>query len=261
MTYRLEFLLNVLRAGYHFLNADMDAIWLSNPFDYISHNLSITIQGQTHKKTKMSGGFIIVHATPHGRIFWQDVIKCQHQTLVQLKQQQHSKRKRPASDFTEQECINDRLNTTKRLLLDPYLFPDGRSFFDLQRPQKRGIVPVVIHGNWLVGLEPKIKRLQSWNLLASTDSSCKPLENGVPNGQAKGSSPIQIRIRVLTYNRLSSLQRLLKSLQSANYSSDSVALDISIDRPSSDSSATERQQWQQVMEYVGDGAKRPPKFR
>lgn len=66
-----------LKAGFHFLSADMDTLWLSNPFDYILHNLSITIQDQTHKQTKMSGGFIIVHATSNGRKFWKDVINCQ----------------------------------------------------------------------------------------------------------------------------------------------------------------------------------------
>ncbi|CAF1937112.1 unnamed protein product [Rotaria magnacalcarata] len=261
MMYRLEFLMRVLRAGFHFLSADMDTLWLSNPFNYISHDLSITIQGQTHKQTKMSGGFIIIHATSKGRKLWQDVIKCQNQNLVDLREQQHLKRKRPTSDFTEQECINNRLNTTKMNLLDPYLFPDGRSFFDLHRPQSRGIVPVVIHGNWLVGLEAKIKRLRSWNLLASTGSSCDPLENGIPYSLSKRSNPVRIRIRILTYNRLQSLQRLFESLQAANYLNDSVALDISVDRPSSEAGSSEKEQWKQVMEYVGDGETHPSKFK
>ncbi|CAF3308485.1 unnamed protein product [Rotaria sp. Silwood2] len=261
MMYRLEFLMHVLRAGYHFLSADMDSVWLSNPFDYVSHNLSITIQGQTHKETKMSGGFVIVHATTQGYMFWQDIIKCQYQNLEQLRKQQYSKRKRPPSDFTEQECINDRLNSTEVRLLDPYLFPDGRSFFDLQRPQSRGIVPIVIHGNWLVGLESKVKRLRSWNLLASIGSSCDSLENGIPYTLSNRISPVRIRIRVLTYNRLQSFQRLLESLQAADYSNDSVALDISIDRPSSEANAAEKNQWEQVIAYVGDGAEHESKFR
>ncbi|CAF4344453.1 unnamed protein product, partial [Rotaria magnacalcarata] len=261
MTYRLEFLMRVLRAGFHFLSADMDTVWLSNPFNYISYDTSITIQGQTHKQTKMSGGFIIIHATSEGLKLWQDVIKCQNQNLVDLREQQHLQRKRPTSDFTEQECINNRLNTTEMNLLDPYLFPDGRSFFDLHRPQSRGIVPVVIHGNWLVGLEAKIKRLQSWNLLASTGSSCDPLENGIPYSLSKRSNPVRIRIRILAYNRLQSLQRLLESLQAANYLNDSVALDISVDRPSSEAGSSEKKRWKQVMEYVGDGETHPSKFK
>lgn len=261
MMYRLEFLMRVLRAGYHFLSADMDTIWLADPFDHISHNLTITIQGQTHKQTKMSGGFIIVHATPRGRKFWQDVIKCQQINLELLRRQEHIKRKRPASDFTEQECINDRLNTTKINLLDPYLFPDGRAFFDLHQPQSRGIVPAVIHGNWLVGMEAKIKRLRAWSILASTGSSCELLENGIPYPASNKINRVGIRIRILTYNRLQSLQRLLESLQAANYSGDSVPLDISIDRPSSEAGAAEKSQWEEVIAYVGDGDKQASKFQ
>ena len=94
MAYRVEFLMRVLRGGFHFLTADMDAIWLANPFNYVPHNLSITIMGQTHKETKMSGGFILVHATPAGRQFWQNVIDCQRENLVILQQEVVGKRKR-----------------------------------------------------------------------------------------------------------------------------------------------------------------------
>ena len=247
MTYRLEFLMRVLRAGYHFLSADLDTIWLDNPLKYISHNLSITIQGQTHKETKMSGGFIVLHATHHGRKFWQDVITCQHDNLLQLRSKEYIKQKRPPSDFTEQECINNQLKTVRINLLDPYLFPDGRSFFDLHRSQSRGIVPVVIHGNWLVGLENKLNRLKSWNLLAGTTSSCQSIHTGLTFHKTK---QIPIRIRILTYNRLQSLQRLLQSLVHANYTGDRIHLDISIDHPSTHASTIQYQQWQQLNNYL-----------
>ncbi|CAF4405830.1 unnamed protein product [Rotaria socialis] len=259
--YRLEFLMRVLRAGYHFLNADIDTIWLSNPFDSISQNLSITIQRQMHKKMKMSRGLIIVHATPQGRHFWQNVIKCESQFLVKLQEQQFYKNKLSASAFAKSECMNDHLKFTTVKFLDPYLFPDKRSFFDQHLSQSRGLVPVVIHENWLASLESKIKRLRSWDLLASTDSSCDSLENGIPYSLPDRTAPVRIRIRVLTYNRLKSLQRLLKSLQLANYSSDSVALDISIDRPSSKADVDEKNRWKQVIEYMGDGAHHSSKFR
>jgi hypothetical protein len=250
MRYRVNFLMGVLRAGYHFLSADMDAIWLSDPFKHVSLNLSIAIQGQMHKQTKMSGGFVLVHATPEGRKFWQNVIECQKENLLILQQRKDSDRKRPSSDFTEQECINNRLNTTKTHLLDPHLFPDGRAFFDLQVPQRRGIVPVVIHGNWLVGLKGKLNRLRAWNLLASETQACRLLEAGLPYSATVKKTPIQLRIRVLTYNRLESLKRLLNSLLVANYTGDSIALDISIDRPSAEATVTDQNDWQAVVRYV-----------
>jgi len=65
--------------------------------------------------------------------------------------------------YTEQYCCINELvmqlekkqqQTTQpfiRTLLDPYQFPDGRSFFDHRDSQLRGITPVVIHNNWLAG--------------------------------------------------------------------------------------------------------------
>ncbi|CAF3440645.1 unnamed protein product [Rotaria sp. Silwood2] len=259
MLYRLNFLMRVLHAGYHFLSADMDSIWLSNPFKYISHDKSITIQGQTHKKKKLSGGFVLVHATREGRRFWREIILCQQQNLARIRAEKG--RKRIISDFTEQECINNRLRTVKVKLLDPDLFPDGRSFFNQQLPQRRGIVPVVIHGNWIIGLDAKVQRFRAWDLLASMNSSCELVDNGIPYHRSKQKAPIRLRIRVLAYNRLHSLQRLLESLQAADYLGDSVALDISIDRPSTQATKEEKQVWEKVVAYLGHGDENASNFR
>lgn len=89
--------------------------------------------------------------------------------------------------------------------------------------------------------------------MASAGSSCESLENGIPYSRNNTTNPVQFRIRVLTYNRLESLQRLLRSLEEANYVGDSVALDISVDRPSVEATHNEIKQWKQVIEYLGDG--------
>ncbi|CAF3834105.1 unnamed protein product [Rotaria sp. Silwood1] len=251
--------MRILQTGYHFLSADMDSIWLSDPFKFISHYKSITIQGQTHKTTKLSGGFVLVHATSEGRKFWREIILCQQQNLARIRTEKNSKR--VISDLTEQECINNRLHTIKVKLLDPYLFPDGRSFFEQQLPQRRGIVPAVIHGNWIIGLDAKVKRFQAWDLLASTNNSCKLVENGIPYHEHSQKTSIQLRIRVLTYNRLQSLERLLQSLQTTDYLGDSVALDISIDRPSPQATKEEKKAWEKVVAYLGHGNRNASKFR
>ena len=259
MLYRLEFLMRVLQAGYHFLSADMDSIWLSDPFKYISHSQSITLQGQTHKGHKISGGFVIVHATQAGRDFWREIIFCQKKNLAHIREEKG--RKRIISDLTEQECINNRLHDVRVGRLDPYLFPDGRFFFDQQLPQRHGVVPVVIHGNWIIGLDAKVERFRAWNLLLSTNSSCGAAKNGIPYHSRTKAVPIHFRIRVLTYNRLQSLTRLLQSLQVADYLNDSVALDISIDRPSGKATIHEKMAWQEVVTYLGHGNQSASKFR
>ena len=39
MTFRTEFLMSVLQAGFHFVTADMDGLWLDNPLEYGHHAL------------------------------------------------------------------------------------------------------------------------------------------------------------------------------------------------------------------------------
>lgn len=253
MLYRLEFLLRILQVGFHFLSADMDSIWLSDPFKYTWRQKTITIQGQTHKGTKMSGGFVLVHATTLGRQFWKDIITCQMKNIERIKAEALAGKKRIITDLTEQECINDRLHKVRMKLLDPYRFPDGRSFFNQQLPQRRGTVPIVIHGNWLIGVNAKVQRFKSWGLLASVNRSCTSLRTDLPYHVSKKAAPFRLRIRVMTYNRFFSLKRLLTSLQNADYLGDSVALEISVDQPPTPVTPEEREEWEQVVEYLGNG--------
>lgn len=250
MMYRVEFLMSILQYGVHFLTADMDSIWLDDPFKYVSRKLSITVQGQTHKETKMSGGFVLVHSTSQGKRFWKEIVKCQRENLELLHENDIKLQKRSPSDFTEQECINNRLNTTEIHLLDRYLFPDGRSFFDQHQPQQNGIVPVVIHGNWLIGLNNKLDRLKAWDLLATTNQTCPLISSDSIKVNGRPREQFRLRIRIMTYNRLDSLHRLLLSLAQANYTGDSVPLDICIDKPPPEASSDDYNKWAHLIMFV-----------
>ena len=166
MTFRTEFLMDVLHAGFHFVTADMDGLWLDDPIPFF--NDAADLQGQMHKVTKISGGLVIVRATTYGRYFWNMVIECQRANAAFLATAKPGSYV-PAT-YTEQYCINQlslKLASQplfSRSLLDPYLFPDGKSFFDERQSQFRGVWPSIIHNNWIMGTSNKIKRLQDWNL-------------------------------------------------------------------------------------------------
>ena len=125
MTYRTEFLQQVLDAGYHFMTADMDAIWLSDPFAHV--DLQADLSGQTHKRVKLSGGLVIVRASDAGRSFWREVIKCQRNNAVFLST--HAAGSYESSMYTEQYCINQLYLTQPpppaftRTLLDKWWAP------------------------------------------------------------------------------------------------------------------------------------------
>ena len=238
MTYRTEFLMDVLEAGYHFMTADMDAIWLSDPFAHV--DLSADLSGQTHKKVKLSGGLVVVRATEAGKSFWREVIKCQRNNAVFLST--HAKGTYEPSMYTEQYCINQLYLSQPpppaftRTLLDKWLFPDGLLFFDEQQPQHAGVVPVIIHNNWIKGADEKLKRMQTWGLTSTDESNtqCKAIPSPPPPAlSASSPSPagFSLIIRVMASNSAASLSIILDRLATLTCSGcGAITLQIDLDR-------------------------------
>ena len=239
MTYRTEFLLDVLEAGYHFMTADMDAVWLSDPLPHL--DLQADLSGQTHKKTKLSGGLVVVRATEAGKSFWREVIKCQRGNALFLSE--HTAGSYEPSMYTEQYCINQ-LSLQQppapaftRSLLDPWLFPDGLSFFEQLQPQHAGVVPVVIHNNWIRGTDSKLRRLRDWGLTSTDDSNTRCVPIPAPPApllaapQPAAPAGFSLIIRVLARAHPAELSRLLGSLSSLSCPGcGPVRLQLDVDR-------------------------------
>ena len=238
MTYRTEFLMDVLEAGYHFMTADMDAIWLSDPFAHV--DLSADLSGQTHKKVKLSGGLVIVRATDAGKSFWREVIKCQRNNAVFLST--HAKGTYEPSMYTEQYCINQLYLTQPpppaftRTLLDKWLFPDGLLFFDEQQPQHAGVVPVIVHNNWIKGADEKLKRMRTWGLTSTDDGNtqCKDIPSPPPPALAApppSAAGFSLVIRVVASTSPTALSSILGRLASLTCSGcGTITLQIDLDR-------------------------------
>ena len=246
MTFRTEFLMSVLSAGYHFVTADMDGLWLDDPIGYFDHTADL--QGQMHKETKISGGFVVVRASTYGKFFWNKVIECQRENAAFLATATPGSYE--PSKYTEQYCINELSRGLasqplfKRNLLDPYVFPDGLSFFDEHNSQLRGVAPAIIHNNWITGAVNKLNRLKEWNLHSADEEQEQCLVLSSLAAPSLRDQPIRIKLRVFTYNRPDSLRRLLKSLSSARYDGDSVSLEISVDHPVPVPESEDVQNWQ-----------------
>ncbi|CAF0983438.1 unnamed protein product [Didymodactylos carnosus] len=157
------------------------------------------------------------------------------------------------SKYTEQECINQVANGTLNRLtqihyLNEDLFPDGRRFFEQKLPQLNGVIPVIVHNNWIIGLDERWKRFQSWNLLCDdatpTNDELKFHKNLFKN--------FRLRIKIITYNRFQSLKRLLASLLTAYYFNDQVDLDIWIDHPLQDATTETRKERLLIVQYLSN---------
>ena len=233
MTFRTEFLMSVLQAGFHFVTADMDGLWLDDPIQYFNHN--VDLQGQTHKETKISGGFVVVRATSYGRYFWQQVIECQRKNAAFLATAKPGTYE-PAS-YTEQFCVNELSHGLSsqplfsKGLLDPYIFPDGKSFFDEKNSQHRGVMPAVIHNNWIKGTGPKLDRLHNWNLHSADEEKeiCLNIPLLPPPTLSSPTTRPRLSIRVLGGQSTARLHSLLTSLTKTDFQGDSVGLLVSLD--------------------------------
>ena len=96
----------------------------------------------------------------------------------------------------------------------------------------RGVSPAIIHNNWITGVTNKLGRLKDWQLHSADEEAeeCLSIPSISPPSLTP-STPISIKLRILTYNRPQSLQRLLTSLMAADYGGDRVRVEISVDHP------------------------------
>mmetsp|Transcript_36480 Transcript_36480/g.60728 ORF Transcript_36480/g.60728 Transcript_36480/m.60728 type:complete len:1051 (+) Transcript_36480:256-3408(+) len=305
MTFRTNFLGELLDLGVDFLTGDLDAIWMGNPL--VELDPSCDLQGQPHKKSKISGGLVAIKSSQQGREFWRAVVQCQQDNMATISKLEPNTY--DPSKYTEQECIDDlsmRSDKLRVCLLPEMKFPDGKAFFEDHTPQLYGAWPTVIHNNWIVGVANKVARFKAWGLWAvDEDSKSCILSESIPNhtkvfetlglevtsrkqptldGQNEHSLPVvkslpivpssqprwnvapyspegqaysplppgpfNLLLRVLVMNRHKDLQRLLASLNAADYDGDRVALQISIDHPSETAEADVIEGWQKTIQVA-----------
>ena len=270
MTLRTLVLKKILSFGFNVITADLDSIWLQDPLP-IFDKYAI-VQGQEHKKTKVSGGFVAIRSGAVGRDYWQKVCDCQVANM------QFLATARPGtylpSQYTEQECVNDEaMKMVKRNasgfavhILPATYFPDGLSYFTKFESARQGVLPYVVHNNWVVGMKAKLDRLRRSGLFfnGSDFRTCPPHPLRPGYGltmvtrseqqvalkwadKAIAAKPYRYRIHVLTMDRPESLKRLLASMQAANYGQHAVAVVFLVDRPKPDAGEETHRRWSETL--------------
>lgn len=216
MTFRTNAVLSVLTSGFHAVIADLDTVWLEDPLPFFQPKC--TLLGQTHKQTSMSGGLVVVRGGHAGVRFWKQVIECQESNMEYIANRALGTY--DVSKYTEQECINQlgkahaaKYSDFSYCLLPQLSFPDGRRFFEEKLPQLEGLVPTIIHNNWIKGKDNKAGRFKDWGLwLVKEDYTCQ-VDHMSDSRPADYRKLRGIKIHLVDIGCLSCLEESLNQLQ------------------------------------------------
>ena len=157
----------MLRLGVNVIIADIDAVWLSDPSAHFHaaprRDAMAPVDG--YNDEWVCGGLVYLRNTSRTQRAW-DVVAAHHMTMVdEALQRGHLK----WQDESEQAFISTYFRTKGVLdfaFLDVLRFPSGRHYFKLQLPQRAGVVPAVVHNNFIVGSDQKRRRFRRHGMWA-----------------------------------------------------------------------------------------------
>lgn len=153
---RTETVRILLNAHLRVLLVDIDAVWLRNPVEYLLHLAPMDIAGQLDG-SMLCGGFLFMNGSSASiNELWSNVSE-QYRAHIEEDDRSHRS--------TEQGILNILLKNNythlKVVKLPAEDFPSGNLYF---KPDTKILSPVVVHNNYIVGVDRKIERFKDYNL-------------------------------------------------------------------------------------------------
>jgi len=175
MLRRTRLIAKSLELSYNVLIADVDAVWLANPWPHLrtaarSFDVSYQHDGGG-SATNACGGFVYLTATDGAKELWAAVLTGHEKLLDDV-----AAGRRKLGEMNEQIILNDLLRGAsfshlRHGKLPEDKFPHGAAYFSQGKRQHA----VVVHNNWIIGHANKVARFRG-----------KPLPD--PSIQPKGST-------------------------------------------------------------------------
>lgn len=207
------------------LFSDTDCVFLRNDiFDDIKkYNKNIIFQsdnrfGDVNDKTNVNSGFYYIKNKNKVKeifLLWNTYLNRQNIGNT-------------SKIYGDQDVLQYVLKTNKNHfewnIFDSTLYPNGKVYFDMHVSQKHGIIPFMIHNNWIVGIKGKIERFKKNGLwfLSNVRGKFFSSECSLPNAFEKIKSEFlyisisevkKIQSYVIHYSKLikrkESLQKIL----------------------------------------------------
>nr|XP_043620683.1 UDP-D-xylose:L-fucose alpha-1,3-D-xylosyltransferase MGP4-like [Erigeron canadensis] len=184
---RPRHLLQILELGYSVMYNDVDMVWLADPFPYLKGKHDVyfmddmaAVKPLDHPnvlpppgkkgRTYICSCMIYMHPTPGAKLVMQKWIE-------ELQAQPWSKAKKANDQPAFNWALNKTAGEVDLYLLPQAAFPTGGLYFKNQTwvEETKG-KHVIIHNNYIVGFEKKIKRFHDYNLwLVDDHASESPL--------------------------------------------------------------------------------------
>lgn len=184
---RPRHLLQILELGYNVMYNDVDMVWLADPFPYLKGKHDVyfmddmpAVKPLDHPnvlpppgkkgRTYICSCMIYMHPTPGAKLVMKKWIE-------ELEAQPWSKAKKANDQPAFNWALNKTAGQVDLYLLPQAAFPTGGLYFKNQTwvEETKG-KHVIIHNNYIVGFEKKIKRFHDYNLwLVDDHASESPL--------------------------------------------------------------------------------------
>ncbi len=157
MTRKIEGILHLLRLGEDVLYTDTDVVFLANPLKEFDLNCDINIQNDAvsapYSHANLCAGFMYLKSKDHVIEFLENVIDL----IVQ-----HN------YAFDDQRAMNNLLQQGHPIsinVLNESKFANGCRYFDNSDPSCKKEDALIVHNNWITGMESKRKRFEKFGLI------------------------------------------------------------------------------------------------
>ncbi|AAG09108.1 UDP-D-xylose:L-fucose alpha-1,3-D-xylosyltransferase 3 [Arabidopsis thaliana] len=174
---RPQHLLNILELGYNVMYNDVDMVWLQDPFDYLQGSYDayfmddmIAIKPLNHSHdlpplsrsgvTYVCSCMIFLRSTDGGKLLMKTWVE-----EIQAQPWNNTQAKKPHDQPAFNRALHKTANQVKVYLLPQSAFPSGGLYFRNETwvNETRG-KHVIVHNNYIIGYDKKMKRFQDFSL-------------------------------------------------------------------------------------------------
>lgn len=165
---KFEGIVHMLGLQKDVLYIDTDIVLLSDPFKYINLNYDLNVQSDEckapYKHSYLCTGFMYIKSNSKTKQFFE-------QAIVEMENSNYKLADQCALNLLiAKDNLLKNANTTKHMsikVLDVCKFPNGCRYFDGTDEDCSKSDAIIVHNNYLIGIDNKLKRFKEYGLLFS----------------------------------------------------------------------------------------------